>query len=668
MFKSKVKPILAWSTFSFVLLSLFAIFQSAGNPPMIIQGTNPDYTITLDSTNSPTTSTAYVNTFQMVRYADFNYENVKASSGNHTELSSNGGIYSSQITSITNVTATFTTLGSLMLYTTYDEVNYFEYSMVSGVSIEFANLPYFVEFWAGEEPVTIESIVINYTCSPHEESLDKYSVTWLNDDMSVLETDINVDPGTFPSYDSPLPTKDAEGSTLYTFDGWDQELSEVYNNQTYVATYAAIDATFNLINDNNEYMLTAVLDNTLTYMDIPSTYLDYPVTAIDDEVFAEFTNLEFVNLPYTLTSIGLHAFYRCIALTSISIPESVNFIGNEAFMGCNSLTAINADADNLVFASLDGVLFNKALTQLLTYPAGKGTTYAIPSSVTLIGEGAFIGSTLLTMITIPSSVMTIESNAFIACSALENIIIPDSVTTMGSGVFVNCTGLTSAILSSGLTALPNALFFGCSSLETVSIPNSITTIGNQVFENCVALATVNLPENLTLLGTSAFYGCSALTNITLPATLLEIESSAFRDCALLTQITIPGSVTTLGQYIFVNCSLLSAINVESSNMNFSSLDGVLFNKDMTAIISYPTGKTNSNYVIPASVTTILSNAFRDNPHLTSVYIPNTVTTIEFIGFGYCDNLTINCQVSAPLAGWNDGWNYSSRPVVWNYVI
>jgi hypothetical protein len=98
-------------------------------------------------------------------------------------------------------------------------------------------------------------------------------------------------------------------------------------------------------------------------------------------------------------------------------------------------------------------------------------------------------------------------------------------------------------------------------------------------------------------------------------------------------VTIPDRVTDIGEGVFDSCSSLTAITVDARNPAFSSVDGVLFSKDMTTLIAYPGGKKSSSYTIPDSVTSIGDWAFANTP-LTSITLPNSVTSIGFGAFQY----------------------------------
>ena len=191
-----------------------------------------------------------------------------------------------------------------------------------------------------------------------------------------------------------------------------------------------------------------------TSIEIPAS-----VTYIDKGAFLGCNHLASVTFGENsqLATIGELTF-NMSGLTSITIPASVTSIGEYAFGDCAHLTSIDVDANNILFTSEDGVLFNKVKTTLIQYPVGKsGTAYTI-------------------------SVETIGNYAFGGCTNLTSITIYDKVTTIGDGAFYNCTGLTS-----------------------LTIPASVETIGESAFENCENLGRVYvLPTTPPDLGSNAF--------------------------------------------------------------------------------------------------------------------------------------------------------------------
>ena len=305
--------------------------------------------------------------------------------------------------------------------------------------------------------------------------------------------------------------------------------------------------------------------NRLTSITIPNS-----ITGIASEAFIDCSSLTNITIPDSVISIGESAFYFCESLTNITIPDSVISIGYNAFYYCRSLTSINVSNNSKNYSSIDGVLFNKDKTQIISYSAGKKeTSYIIPDSVTSIADYAFDN-----------------------CTRLTSITIPEGVTIIGSSAFDNCIRLTSIV-----------------------IPNGVTSIAYGAFNECRSLTNITIPDSVTYIGAIAFYGCSSLTSI-----------------------TIPDSVTSVDKYAFVDCIGLTGINVSDNNKNYSSIDGVLFNKDKTEIIKYPAKKEGPNYDIPNSVTNIGTSAFYKCSSLTSITIPSGVTSIGNYTFFCCSSL------------------------------
>ena len=207
-----------------------------------------------------------------------------------------------------------------------------------------------------------------------------------------------------------------------------------------------------------------------------------------------------------VTSISERAFMSCISLTSITIPNSVTSIGRFAFVYCSSLTTIEVGVGNVNYTDVNGVLFNKEKTALLTYPAGKtGANYTIPDSVTSIGEDVFWECSSLTSITIPDSVTSIGDRAFKGCHNLTSITIPDSVTSIGKEAFLFCTSLTSITIPDSVTSIGVDAFWQCTNLTSITIGDSVTSIGEEAFHACTSLTVVTFLGDAPEAGEDIFY-------------------------------------------------------------------------------------------------------------------------------------------------------------------
>lgn len=352
---------------------------------------------------------------------------------------------------------------------------------------------------------------------------------------------------------------------------------------------------------------------------------------------------------YSVTEIGSMAFNGCTGLTEVTIPDLVTKIGYCAFYGCTGLTKIT-----------------------------------IPDLVNEIEYDAFHGCTGLMEITIPNSVTAVGKDAFNSCSSLTQISIPQSLTSIGDFAFTNCTGLVSFIVDAANTAysaqdgvlfnkdksllvhyplgnerksytipssvkiIKNNAFSRCATLTQVIIPTSVNSIEDYAFYKSTGLTEVIIPNSVNSIGYMAFYECTGLREVTIGNSLTTIGDHVFSYCTGLTQVNISNSVTVIGGDAFTGCTGLVSFIVDAANTAYSSLDGVLFNKDKSLLLQYPASNSRKAYTIPNSVTVIGRSAFSYSIGLTEVTIPNLVTEIGRSAFYYCIGLTaIISHIEAP---------------------
>ena len=314
------------------------------------------------------------------------------------------------------------------------------------------------------------------------------------------------------------------------------------------------------------------------------------VTSLQN-AFKENSNIFLFNeLQYFtgLTEISESEFDRCRNLRSVTIPENVTKIGNSAFYYCSAM--ISVSIPNSV-KSIGGSAFSNCSSL---------TSVTIPNSVTSIGYRAF-DYTGLTAVNIPNSVTNIDHYAFWNCSNLNTVTIPNSVISIGEGVFGSCECLTSIIVDSG-----NPIYDSRNNCNAI-----IETATNKLISGCKNSA---IPESVTTIGINAFSGCSGLTELIIPKSVIEIESFTFDDCSGLLSITVDS-----GNPIYDSRNNCNAIIETATN---------------TLIIGC------KNSVIPKSVTSIGSDAFRGCSGLTEIVIPESVTSIgsdAFSGTAWLNN-------------------------------
>ena len=362
------------------------------------------------------------------------------------------------------------------------------------------------------------------------------------------------------------------------------------------------------------------------------------------------------SVPSAVVSIDANAF-RYSKVRTVTVPDGVTSIGHGAFSD-SSVTDVTLGSG---ITSISGYTFNHCSDL---------RSVNIPVGVTEIGDYAFARCTELTSVTIPNTVTKICDSAFYRCSGLTSIVIPDSVTAMEDDVFMDCSGLTSVTIGSGITEIPYRAFNGCSKLTSAVIPDNVTEISYSAFSECSNLATVSIGKGVTDIYPYVFSDCPKLESFTvadantayksvdgvlfnktgttlinypaaktgteyvIPDTVTELGDDAFMYSNLVS-ITVGKNVSSLTVGAFYDCSKLESFTVADDNTEYSSVDGVLFNKDKTNLIIFPANKSASLYNVPATVTDIGEYAFRDCDRLVSVSIPDSVTDIDVDAFVGC---------------------------------
>ena len=292
-----------------------------------------------------------------------------------------------------------------------------------------------------------------------------------------------------------------------------------------------------------------------------------------------------------------------------------------AIMMCSSIGV------NAYDAAIDGIYYNldastgraEVVSGVTTYKGSitipesvtyEGTTY----SVTSIGEKAFSGFYGLTSITILNSVTSIGEKAFLGCYGLTSVTIGNSVTSIGYDAFYECSGLTSVTIGNSVTLIGGSAFGHCTSLTSITIPNSVTFIGTYAFSGCTRLKSIEIPNSVTFIGDYAFNNTAWYNNQ--PKGLVYAGKVAYRYKGTMpenTEIVLQEGTLGITISAFYGCTGLTSVT------------------------------------IPNSVTSIGRSAFEGCTGLTSITIGNSVTSIGGSAFYNCTGLT-SVHIS-DLAAW-----------------
>lgn len=348
-------------------------------------------------------------------------------------------------------------------------------------------------------------------------------------------------------------------------------------------TYGDYSYTINEDSDG-EYVTITGYSGSDTTVVIPSKIKGLPVKVIGRYVFKN-SKITSVKISEGIRTIGYESFRGCSLLETVILPDSLKTIGEEAFMSCTALKEIK-----------------------------------VPNSVETINKEAFSGCHALKRIELGSGITEISENTFDCCKALTDVTIPDTVTKIGTEAFAGC------------------------GVKSIVVPDSVEEMGTGVFRQCSYLASIKLSNNLSFIPGGTFYACTSLKEITIPYYVESVGGSAFiyykneqKYPLDIEKINIGAKLSKLNN-LPIDSDDLTEINVDEKNGFFSSEDGVLYNKDKSQLIKYPSAKADTEFTVPDTVEQISENAFANNTVLKTVYISENTKAIEPKAFYNCTHL------------------------------
>ena len=426
-----------------------------------------------------------------------------------------------------------------------------------------------------------------------------------------------------------------------------------------------------------------------------------PMT-IGASAFAYCESLETITLPDNVVSLGETVFYGCYDLTTLTLSKNLESFNGAMVSSCSSLqnVSVGADGVGVNYASVNGVLYNADKTTLVMYPLGKeDAELTVESTVTAIAENAFSGNENIEKVILPEGLVEINYRAFYNCTALVEVNVPSTVQLVGEGAFYYCSSLTTVTFAqegTDLLIISKEAFSNCAAITELSFPARLFTIGKNAFyagynktsalskvtfaAGCkltdvgdsafegASITTLAIPAGVTSIGNRAFFANTKLVTVTIGEGLLTVGDNAFAGCSELRSVSFPASLKTLGASIFYLSDYgTQYLCPKLESVTFAS--GSQLEKIPAGTFAYTALK---EFVVPASVTVIedgagyseknpgaFSNcadletvrfeygsqcstigiaAFEDCVSLVDIDIPSSVATLGDYAFVQCDSL------------------------------
>ncbi len=496
-------------------------------------------------------------------------------------------------------------------------------------------------------------------------------------------------------------------SETYLNNERDENLERIVKEE--LAKQGVTEDKWNIQVSNSGISVTNKSTNTLTlneygfYYDQPYISSDTKMTVCfmkDGDIIILSDNAEVIKGTYTINDNALYIETLIGNATGIISNKgcSINVAELSTVFETTSIDRrIYFDEENLYFYSQidDGYVVKPLEKNKEEYNPILSSVYGNP--VVALAEGAYEGNEkIITAPKLPESIKNIKENAFSDCTNLEYVDFPQQLEIISDYAFYNCNSLKDIEFPEGLLEIGEYAFRNCNSLTKLVISKNITTIGVGAFIECSNVSILSFEKNSKLkkIDNSAFADCNKIESAVIPAeveviggmafgfhrTTSEIDSlltnfafeensklkrmgnDVFFGCDSLIKINIPSSVEELGSGIFQHCPNIEEINVDANNKYYTSIDGVLYNKEVSTLICYPQAKKGNTYTMPNTVVLIkyaalwdclkleyinLSNtlvkienrAFDGCRYLKEIFIPNSVKEIGQLNFYTCDRLS-----------------------------
>lgn len=395
------------------------------------------------------------------------------------------------------------------------------------------------------------------------------------------------------------------------------------------------------------------------------------VTKLQKYLFYKLSGISVMNLPHVKT-IGNHVFEGCTKLTTLSLGDALESVGDYGFSGCTNLT-------NLAFPATLKSLGNWTFSGCSSITS---TSFADGCQLDFIGKSCFSGDVSLTAFKCPTSVSYIGPSAFENCWKLVTIILGEKITDIHRSTFKGDIALSEMTVPEGVDSIGDQAFYNCTGIAVYSLPSTLKTIGKEVFWNNSGITRLTIPTNVANMGQNCFHGCTKLYYLTFedgyPLNIDNINTDAssgqrydykdvfntpfsgynygdndyFYDCPI--RRLYIGKDLTYNSDSNVRIYYGSGYNdykdtYSSPFARKETIKKVTFGKKVTLLNDYLFAgcKNITEIVLPDSLESIKSCAFKDCTGLNSTSFPKTSSKFVSVGNYAFDNCTSLTDVIFP---------------------
>ena len=455
---------------------------------------------------------------------------------------------------------------------------------------------------------------------------------WRERNMTVLPKDVN-----FYDYDSTivhsytkeefLQLEELPGNPLHeglTPQGWNWTLAGA---QAYVAKYGACEIGQSYITDDGKTRL---------YIDIAETErlaLSLRFTqSLASGVTVDWGDGSSEVTPAATGNVSLdHEYAQAgIYLVTLEVAE-----------GCTVM--LGQDTASM---SSDGMLSHQKSFVTSKYFGGRSPVVAleIGAGVTKLGTQSLLCLHRMGYVTIPTNVTTLYYGVFMGCNQAKAIHIPRGVTKINAFSFRGCYAAQAITLPEGLTDLT---FYGCTHLERAAVPEGVTAIGTHAFACCYLLVRAILPDTAASLGNCCFAVDYNLRATRIPTGVTAIPDNCYRGCYILTGLEIPEGVTTIGKNAFQACYGFRSLTLPST---VTKIDEFAF--------MFCDGNEEIHILATTPPELVSATAFSGTDQTFKIYVPwsedHSVLNAYLAATNWSGKFDLLCEEEAPEADGQNG--------------